>query len=172
MKWQKGYNAMYTDDQRIDHIRELQEYLRALSVMDERYPLLGVDGIFGPETTEAVKTFQKIADSPVTGTVQRADWERIVREYGNLLLQIVPPRAITPFPDPNFVLKPTDRDPLVYILQVILGAISNTPLAVTGVYDAATESAVREQQLAADLLPTGKVDRITWDYLAALYNAR
>ncbi len=163
---------MYTDDQRRDHVRELQEYLRALSATDERYPLLGVDGVFGPETTEAVKVFQQTTNSPVTGTVKRDDWERIVREYGNLLLQIVPPRAITPFPDPNFVLKPTDRDPLVYILQVMLAAISDTALAATGVYDIATESAVREQQLAADLLPTGTVDRITWDLLAALYNAR
>ncbi len=163
---------MYTGDQRRDHIRELQEYLRALSTTDERYPLLGVDGIFGPETTEAVKIFQQTTNSPVTGTVQRADWERIVREYGNLLLQIVPPRMINPFLDPTFVLKATERDPLVYILQVMLGAIGNSAIAVTGVYDAPTVSAVREQQLAADLLPTGMVDRVTWDYLAALYNAR
>lgn len=162
---------MYTDDQRRDHIRELQEYLRALSLTDERYPLLGVDGVFGPETTEAVKVFQQTTDSPATGTVRRADWERIVREYGNLLLQTVTPRAINPFLDPNFVLQPTDRDPLVYILQVILGEIGSE-LAVTGVYDLATESAVREQQMAADLLPTGMVDRVTWDHLAALYNAR
>ncbi len=163
---------MYTDDQRRDHIRELQEYLRALSATDERYPLLGVDGIFGPETTEAVRVFQQISNSPVTGTVERADWERIVREYGNLLLQTVPPRAITPFPDPSFVLKAGSRAPLVYILQVMLGEISKETIAVTGVYDAITESAVRKQQLAADLLPTGEVDRITWDYLAALYNGR
>lgn len=163
---------MYTDDQRRDHIRELQEYLRALSVTDERYPLFGVDGIFGPETTAAVRVFQQVTNSPVTGTVQRADWERIVREYGNLLLQTVPARAITPFPAPTFVLKPDSRDPLVYILQVMLGAIGNQPLVVTGVYDTATEAAVRKQQLAAELLPTGEVDRLTWDYLAALYNGR
>ncbi|MBR5540010.1 MAG: peptidoglycan-binding protein [Clostridia bacterium] len=163
---------MYTEDQRRDHIRELQEYLRALSTTDERYPLLGVDGQFGPETTEAIRVFQQTTNSPVTGTVQRADWERIVREYGNLLLQIVPARMIAPFPYPTFVLRPGDRDPLVYILQVMLGAISGVPLAVTGIYDTATENAVREQQLAADLLPTGEVDRITWDYLAALYNDR
>ena len=163
---------MYTEDQRRDHIRELQEYLRALSSTDERYPLLGVDGQFGPETTEAVKIFQELTDSPVTGTVQRADWERIVREYGNLLVQIVPARAITPFPYPTFVLRAGARDPLVYIVQVMLGKISDVPLAVTGVYDADTVNAVREQQLAADLLPTGEIDRITWDYLASLYNGR
>lgn len=163
---------MYTDEQQRDHIRELQEYLRALSTTDERYPLLGVDGIFGPETTQAVKVFQQTNNSPITGTVQRADWERIVREYGNLLLQIVPARAITPFPYPTFVLKTADRDPLVYILQVMLGAIGNQPLAVTGIYDIATENAVRAQQVTANLLPTGEVDRITWDYLAALYNGR
>lgn len=163
---------MYTDDQRRDHVRELQEYLRALSTTDERYPLLGVDGLFGPETTEAVRVFQQTTNSPVTGTVQRADWERIVREYGDLLLQIVPARTIAPFPYPTFVLRSADRDPLVYILQVMLGELGSEPLAVTGVYDAATEAAVRRQQLAADLLPTGEVDRITWDYLAALYNGR
>lgn len=163
---------MYTDDQRRDHVRELQEYLRALSATDERYPLLGVDGIFGPETTAAVRVFQQVTNSPVTGTVQRADWERIVREYGSLLLQTVPARAITPFPDPSFVLKAGNRVPLVYILQVMLGEISKEAIAVTGVYDAITEAAVRKQQLAADLLPTGEVDRITWDYLAALYNGQ
>lgn len=163
---------MYTEDQRRDHIRELQEYLRALSATDERYPLLGVDGIFGPETTEAVRVFQQVTDTLVTGTVQRADWERIVREYGNLLLQTVPARAISPFPYPPFVLKSGSRDPLIYILQVMLGAIGNQALTVTGVYDSATENAVRAQQIAADLLPTGEVDRITWDYLAALYNGR
>ena len=163
---------MYTEEQRSDHVRELQEYLRALSATDERYPLLGVDGQFGPETTEAVRVFQQTTNSPVTGTVQRADWERIVREYDNLLLQIVPARMIAPFPHPTFVLKPGDRDPIVYILQVMLGAIDDTPLIVTGVYDAGTENMVRKQQLAADLLPTGEVDRITWDYLAALYNGR
>lgn len=163
---------MYTDDQRRDHVRELQEYLRALSATDERYPLLGVDGIFGPETTEAVRVFQQTTNSPVTGTVQRADWERIVREYGDLLLQIAPASTIAPFPYPTFVLKPGNRNPLVYILQVMLGAISGEPLAVTGLYDAATQSAVLRQQSAADLLPTGEVDRITWDHLAALYNGR
>lgn len=163
---------MYTDDQRRDHIRELQEYLRTLSMTDERYPLLGVDGQFGPETTEAVKVFQQLTDSPVTGTVRRADWERIVREYGNLLLQIVPARSISPFPYPTFVLRSGARDPLVYILQVMLSMIRDEPLAITGVYDTATVNTVREEQIAADLLPTGEVDRITWDYLAALYNDR
>jgi peptidoglycan hydrolase-like protein with peptidoglycan-binding domain len=54
----------------------------------------------------------------------------------------------------------------------MLGEISKEAIAVTGVYDTITEAAVRKQQLAAELLPTGEVDRITWDYLAALYNGR
>ena len=163
---------MYTQDQRREHIRELQEYLRALSAIDERYPLLGVDGQFGPETTEAVKVFQESVSSPVTGTVERADWERIVREHDNLLLQLVPARPIAPFPSPIFVLRAGSDDPLVFILQVMLNAIGHTQLTITGVYDTATVNAVREEQLAADLLPTGDVDRITWDYLAARYNER
>ena len=164
---------MYTDNHRQDHTRELQEYLRALAATDERYPLIGVDGIFGPETTEAVRVFQQISDTPVTGTVQRADWERITREYAQLLLQLVPARAITPFPSPLFVLTSGSRDPLVYIVQVMLNTLdSAAPIAVTGVYDAATMDSVRRQQQRAELLPTGEIDRVTWDTFARLYNSR
>ncbi len=162
---------MYSPEQLSDHVRELQEYLRLLSMTDERYPLLGVDGIFGPKTAEAVRVFQQLNDSPVTGTVQRADWERIVREYQALLLLLAPPSPISPFPSPLFVLKVGSRDPLVYIVQVMLNAIDNTaPLAVNGIYDAATAERVRTLQIAADLPATGEIDRVTWDYFAALYN--
>ena len=162
---------MYGPEQLNDHVRELQEYLRLLSMTDERYPLLGVDGFFGPQTTEAVKIFQAQTDSPVTGTVQRADWERIVREYKALLTVLAPPTPIAAFPSPLYVLRQGAEEPLVYIVQVMLGAIGPAlSLPVTGIYDAATAERVRTLQLAADLPATGEIDRITWDYLAALYN--
>lgn len=161
---------MYTDEQYRDHVRELQEYLRALSATDERYMPLGVDGIFGPDTDEAVRVFQKLHDSPVTGTVQRADWERIVREYGELLLKLEPAHPISPFPDPSFVLRPGERDPIVAVLEVMLDAIEGTPTAV--VYSEATAQRVCDFQRRADLPVTGEVDRIVWDQLAAAYERR
>jgi len=162
---------MYRPEQLNDHTRELQEYLRLLAMTDERYPLPGVDGIYGPQTTEAVKAFQEQTGSPITGTVQRADWERIIREYEALLAVLAPPAPISPFPSPIYLLKQGANEPLVYIVQVMLGAIHESqPLPITGVYDSATAERVRTLQLAADLPPTGEIDRITWDYLAALYN--
>lgn len=163
---------MYTEEQRQDHIRELQEYLRALSATDERYPLLGVDGFYGPETTQAVKVFQEITQSPITGTVKRADWERIVREYNDLLLVTIPPLCISPFSDPAFVLEPGISDPFVNILQVMLNAIGGEAIAITGIYDADTVQRVLQVQQKAEFPLTGKVDRITWDHLAVLYNDR
>ncbi len=163
---------MYQPDQLSDHTRELQEYLRLLAMTDERYPLLGVDGIFGPQTTEAVKVFQTVTDSPVTGTVKRADWERIVREYEALLTVLAPPTPIAAFPSPIYVVQRGTREPIVSIVQVMLGAVTPDPLPVTGIYDAATAERVRTLQEAADLPATGEIDRITWDYLTALYNDR
>ncbi len=163
---------MYTDEQRRDHVRELQEYLRALAATDERYPLLGVDGVYGPATTEAVRVFQATTASPVTGTVRRADWERIVREYHGLMAQLLPARSIAPFPSANFVLKAGSRDPLVFIVQVMLGAVSDRPLDVSGVYDAPTAERVRSFQRGADLPITGEIDRVVWDQLATAYDRR
>ena len=163
---------MYTQEQHRDHIRELQEYLRTLSATDERYPLVGVDGIYGPNTEQAVRVFQTITGSPVTGIVQRADFERIQREYRQLLSGLLPARSISPFPDATFILRPASQDPLVYILQVMLNALSTQPLPVNGVYDADTEQRVRTFQTGADLPPNGEVDRITWDQLALAYDRR
>src|SRR5689334_3327347 len=38
---------------------------------------LAVDGIFGPKTEAATKTFQQAAKLPVTGTVDEATWKAL-----------------------------------------------------------------------------------------------
>ena len=160
---------MYTSDQRQDHIRELQEYLRALSDIDERCPRIGVDGTFGTETEEAVRTFQELYGSAVTGTVQREDWDRITAAHKSSAAFASP---IAPFPSPKFVLTPASREPLVTILQVMLNDVSTVPTAVSGIYDGPTIEAIRILQTAGELPVTGLVDIVTWNLLASLYNSR
>ena len=41
------------------YIRELQTYLRTVATRHIEIPLIAVDGIFGPETTQAVIAFQE-----------------------------------------------------------------------------------------------------------------
>ena len=58
----------YTDEDRRNHIREVQEYLRAISFFDKRIPQIGVDGIFGARTEEAVAAYQRARGLEETGT--------------------------------------------------------------------------------------------------------
>ena len=161
---------MYTAEQRQDHVRELQEYLRTLSAYDPRHPRIGVDGQFGAETEEAVRVFQELYGAPVTGVVERADWERILAAYRATVSRTALP--IFPFPSPDFVLTPASRDPIVAILQVMINTVGQTLVAVTGLYDEPTIQAIRLLQFVGELPVTGLVDLTTWNLLATLYNAR
>ena len=49
----------YTDDQKTRHISELQRYLYSISHYNENIPRVMPDGIYGLETQEAVRAFQK-----------------------------------------------------------------------------------------------------------------
>ncbi len=62
-------------------VRTIQEQLNAISNAYPLIPKLAVDGVFGPATAEAVRTFQGIFDLPQTGTVDFASWYKISRIY-------------------------------------------------------------------------------------------
>jgi len=47
----------YTNEDRRNHIRELQRYLYSLSFYDETMPQVVPDGIYGRETALAVRAF-------------------------------------------------------------------------------------------------------------------
>lgn len=168
---------MYTDIQYADHIRELQHYLRTLSLTDDRYPLLAVDGIFGKETTEAVRVFRELNGFSPAGVVDRAVWERLLREYQDALLLITDALPIAVFPFPTFVLNEGDRLPFVYVLQVVLNDLTDrlggySPLNINGVYDAATVERVIALKTLAEYPPTPTLDRLFWEYLVLWYNGR
>ncbi|CZT55979.1 Putative peptidoglycan binding domain protein [Eubacteriaceae bacterium CHKCI005] len=158
-------------------VYELQGFLRRIARDNQRIPLIALDGIFGPETTEAVSAFQREYDLPVTGTVDFNNWNTILDEYLRLVGQTSSPLPIYPFPSPQYVVKPGDKGDLIYIIQIMLDTIQVGFLNLysggfTGVYDDKTQRAVEAVQRGAGLKPTGLVDRITWDILARSYNYR
>lgn len=64
---------------------QLLQYL--LSVISEFYngvPAVAADGIFGPNTRQAVVEFQRLAGLPQTGAVDRATWEALYRVYAGI----------------------------------------------------------------------------------------
>lgn len=165
----------YTDWQRRDHVREIQEYLRTLALVDNNHRELAVDGIYGPETTEAVRAFQRANGLPVTGSVDSMTWERLVVDYLDALTLLSSAVALQAFPSPQYVIKQGDRGNLVYILQALMNTLTDAlegwqALTVSGSYDEATVRRVRELQELSGYPQTGEVDRAFWDHLATWYN--
>ncbi|SCG91873.1 Zinc D-Ala-D-Ala carboxypeptidase precursor [uncultured Clostridium sp.] len=64
-----------------EKVRQIQEQL---NVVAEAYPLIpkiAVDGIYGPETAEAVRVFQSVFGLPQTGVVDYRTWYKISEIY-------------------------------------------------------------------------------------------
>lgn len=62
-------------------VRTIQQQLNAISEKFPKLQKIAADGYFGPETTEAVKTFEEIFNMPVTGVVNYPVWYRISDVY-------------------------------------------------------------------------------------------
>lgn len=60
------------------NIRELQTMLRRIHFANGNIRIINPDGLFGSETTEAVRQAQRIAGLPETGEVDLRTWNTIV----------------------------------------------------------------------------------------------
>jgi peptidoglycan hydrolase-like protein with peptidoglycan-binding domain len=83
--------------------------------------------------------------------------------------------AIFPFPENNYTVEKNEESDLVRIIQILLSGIDVAygifaGVALSGVYDDATENAVRAFQKIHFLPQTGVVDIHTWNRIASDYN--
>jgi len=62
----------------------IQQYLSYIASVLEGIPPTAPDGIYGPQTEQAVRQFQEYFGIDVTGVVDRYTWDRIVLTYRNL----------------------------------------------------------------------------------------
>ena len=61
----------------VQNVFELQTMLRQMSFISQNIKRINPDGIFGTETTEAVKSFQALKNLPVTGDVDFETWTEL-----------------------------------------------------------------------------------------------
>lgn len=73
--------SVYRIDREEEAIREVQRYLRAVSYRQNSVPHIGVDGIFGEETREALRAFQLLFSLSPTGEADAETFSVLYREF-------------------------------------------------------------------------------------------
>ena len=149
-----------------------------LNRISANYPaipkILPVDGFFGIETENAVKTFQKIFNLAQDGIVGKATWYKIqfvynaVKKLNELESEGLRLEDVSKFFPGTLTLG--DAGESVEVIQYFLTAIAFFNSAVpapnyTGVYDEATRNAVIAFQAFSGLPQTGITDDATWNLI-------
>lgn len=159
-----------------NNIFELQKFLKKLSETDSSIPFLNTDGIYGPETTEAVRKFQETRNLPQTGLADYETWDRIFGEYQdtvNLTNEALPFHV---YPIEVLEIKLGDSGDAVVVVQLLLNKFASKysnlkNVNVTGKYNIETADAVKNFQSITLLEPTGTVNKPTWNEMVKLYRA-
>ncbi len=155
-----------------------------LNRIGDNYPLIPkiypLDGIFGPQTEQAVRTFQSIFDLEVDGIVGRTTWYALTRLFVGITrlaeLYSEGQRFSTiswAYPE---ILQEGATGQKVEQLQYMLSVLSNfipeiSAPGTSGTFDSATRQAVLAFQRWAGLSPTGLVGETTWNRLYREYAA-
>lgn len=149
---------------------------RELNLISQNYPLIPkinpVDGVFGENTEEAVRTFQEIFNLTPDGIVGKATWYRLIYLYTGILrlneldsegqrlfgLNLQYPDAIS---EGNTGEKVTI---LQYFLSIFASFDPNIPFVeIDGTFGEETKNAVIAFQQEYGLTPDGIVGAETWD---------
>ena len=146
-------------------IFNLQKYLRAISFADPRVLRPPLDGIFDNATTESVKSFQESHGLNANGIVDKATWDAIYAEYR--ALELVRELPFFPSSPKNYVARLGEESAFVSIAQILLRELSAVydsfeDVEVNGIFDTATENAIKELQRASGLETTGALDKNTY----------
>lgn len=155
-------------------------YVTVIQVMLNRisrnYPAIPrispVDGVFGSQTEEATKRFQRIFNLTPDGVVGRATWYKLVFLYVGVtnLSELVSegqPYTQIQAPANGITLREGSTGIAVSALQYFISILaqfnSGVPaLAIDGIFGPKTAAAVNAVQSRLGLPITGTVDQATW----------
>ena len=104
-------------------IRSLQTMLRVIAEDDPTHLRIVPDGIYGPETTAAVSTFQRKHGLPVTGVTDQATWEAVVGVY--TLVRIDAAQPVDVILNPGQVIRRGESNPHLYLAQAMLTVLAD-----------------------------------------------
>lgn len=151
---------------------DLQRWLREISRNAGEIPTVYIDGIYGPETAEAVEDFQRKNGLPVTGRTDLATFNAVFGAFS----------AILPVSERRFagaengVMALGDAFDGVLLLQVLLRELAEEDesffVEASGKFDTETETAVKKLQRVLGEEEDGQVTAKLWKKLSALEQKR
>lgn len=153
---------------------ELQQRLRNISKVHKDVPSVIPDGIFGEETENAVRAFQRKFGFSETGVVDFEIWDRINEESKKALFVLSDPNQVISIKNEDLPLVIGQIGREVHTLNLMLRRLgelySNFRSENTGdEFTAETEREVRKWQKVIGHDITGEVDKLTWNRLAEHY---
>lgn len=156
-------------------IRSLQTMLRTVASVEPGQLNVIPDGIYGPQTAAAVRSFQRRQGLPVTGVADQTTHERLVQEFERARIEAEKAQPVQITLEPGQVLRRGERNNHIYLIQSMLTVLHQLDSRIpapghTGVLDPATTESVAVFQTLAGLPPTGEVDKRTWKALALFYS--
>lgn len=157
-------------------VKTIQYYLNILAYFNPNLSALPLDGIYGPETTNAVRIFQQYYGLPVTGVMNTATWNVLNRIYSETV-EFLPQGYSGNFAKlyPGYLLTEGMSGENVRDLQTYLALIGQNydaipEIPVTGYFGTQTREAVTAFQNAFGLTPNGAVGAVTWNTIATQYD--
>lgn len=157
-------------------VKTIQYYLNILAYFNPNLSALPLDGIYGPETTNAVRIFQQYYGLPVTGVMNTATWNVLNRIYSETV-EFLPQGYSGDFAKlyPGYLLTEGMSGENVRDLQTYLALIGQNydaipAIPVTGYFGTQTREAVTAFQNAFGLTPNGAVGAVTWNTIATQYD--
>ena len=161
-----AYGDRGTDVLRIQYyLLVIADALNELSV-----PRPVITGIYDTNTQRTVRGFQQFFGLPITGNIDEATWNAIVKAYYEYENSFAMDRKY-----PGYLIKNGSRGRNVIYIQNALNAVGAripgaSVIRVDGLFGNGTESAVRLFQTYYGLTPDGIVGEQTWNKLVAEYN--
>ena len=164
--------AIVQKAQRKNEIRELQEMLHHITRYQNGKPSIIPDGIFGKETTQAIKDFQRNEGMEETGVVDYEVWDAIATRHRQVKSLTDPANTFNHFKKD---IKRGDNEDSVYIFQILFNRLSRDFAEyefgeVNGVFDERTHRNTKAFQKANGMKQDGIIDKSLWNRGAMYYN--
>ena len=157
-------------------VRTIQYYLNIIAYFNPDLNPPPLDGIYGPETTAAVKQIQQYYGLPVTGVLNTATWNVLNRIYSETV-EFLPEGYSGDYGKlyPGYFLSEGMSGENVRDLQTYLALIGRNfeaipEIPVTGYFGTQTRDAVIAFQNAFGIPANGAVGPITWNTIVQQYD--